>query len=55
MIKTDHKPYTRFTLEDGDITTEKFMASLNEQSALDISIQDEKSNPMPKPFHDKNN
>ena len=55
MIKTDHKPYTRFTIETGDVVMEKFMDSLNEQAALDVSIQDKKSNPMPNMFHDKNN
>ena len=55
MIKTDHKPYTRFTIENGNVTIEKHMNSLNEQAALEISIQDEKSNPMPNTFHDKNN
>jgi hypothetical protein len=55
MIKTDHKPYTRFTVENNNVTMEKHMNSLNEQSNLEISIQDEKSNPMPNTFHDKNN
>jgi len=55
MIKTDHKPYTRFTVENNNVTMEKHMNSLNEQSSLEISIQDEKSNPMPNTFHDKNN
>ena len=54
MIKTNHKPYTRFTLDKGS-TVENFMPSLNSLSQLEMSIQDEKSNPMPKPFHDKNN
>ena len=53
MIKTDHKPYTRFTIEKGNIL--EGVDSMNELSALDVSIQDEKSNPMPNTFHDKNN
>ena len=53
MIKTDHKPYTRFTIECGDIT--KAVPSLEELSSLDVAIQDEKSNPMPNFLHDKNN
>ena len=53
MIKTDHKPYTRFTIEKGNIL--EAVDSMNELSKLDISIQDEKSNPMPNTFHDKNN
>ena len=53
MIKTDHKPYTRFTIEKGNIL--EAVDSMNELSALDVSIQDEKSNPMPNTFHDKNN
>ena len=53
MIKTDHKPYTRFTFEKGNIL--EAVDSMNELSALDVSIQDEKSNPMPNTFHDKNN
>jgi len=53
MIKTDHKPHTTFTVEKGNIV--EAVDSMNELSKLDISIQDEKSNPMPNTFHDKNN
>ena len=53
IIKTDHKPYTRFTIEKGNII--EAVDSMNELSKLDISIQDEKSNPMPNLFNDKNN
>ena len=53
MIKTDHKPYTRFTVEKGNIL--EAVDSMNELSSLDVSIQDKKSNPMPNMFHDKNN
>jgi len=53
MIKTDHKPYTRFTLEKGNII--EAVDSFAELSKLDVSIQDGKSRPMPNMFHDKNN
>ena len=53
MIKTDHKPYTRFTIECGDIT--KAVPSLDELSSIEKNIHDETSKPMPNLFNDKNN
>jgi len=53
MIKTDHKPYTRFTIECGDIT--KAVPSLDELSSIEKHVDKETSNPMPNFFHDKNN
>tara|TARA_R100000750_G_C2278024_1_gene70108 strand:- start:76 stop:351 length:276 start_codon:yes stop_codon:yes gene_type:complete len=50
MIKTDSRPYTRFTMNSGN--TVSLMDSLNQLSELDVSIQDKKSNPMPKRFHE---
>ena len=53
MIKTDHKPYTRFTIECGDIT--KAVPSLDELTSIEKAIDNETSKPMPNFFHDKNN
>ena len=53
MIKTDHKPYTRFTIECGDIT--KAVSSLDELTSIEKAIDDETSKPMPNFLHDKNN
>ena len=53
MIKTDHKPYTIFTIECGDIT--KAVSSLDELTSIEKAIDDETSKPMPNFLHDKNN
>ena len=53
MIKTNSKPYTRFTMNKGN--TVDFMDDIQSISKLDMNIQDEKSSPMPNMFHDKNN
>ena len=58
MIKTNEKPKTRFTINNGDTVSlmntaqkQDLIDSLKEVTALDESIQDEKPNPMPKMFH----
>ncbi len=58
MIKTNEKPKTRFTINNGDTVTlmdkkqkTDLVETLKDVSDLDKSIQDKKSNPMDKMFH----
>ena len=58
MIKTNEKPKTRFTINNGDTVSlmntaqkQDLIKSLKEVSALDEDIQDQRPNPMPKMFH----
>ena len=59
MIKTNDKPKTRFTVNNGDTVTlmdkkqkTSLIETLKEVTGLDTSIQDQKSNPMPNRFHE---
>jgi|TARA_Y100000296_G_C5111880_1_gene225617 hypothetical protein len=58
MIKTNDKPKTRFTVNNGNTVTlmdkkqkADLIETLKDVTALDTSIQDEKSNPMENMFH----